>query len=306
MSDAPKAALPRGLDYLILHAGIFAGASAVVFIKLSHMHPILLSAGRLLVAALLLSPLFMREYRRHRAAHLFRLKDTLLPGLALAFHFIFWIQGARLAGSANGSLVVNLVPIAMPFFLYALFRERLTRMEWGGTAVAMAGLLLLGFSDFHLGREYLKGDALCFLSMLFLAGYMALARRNRHFPSLWLYVTPLYFCAGLFCLVLGLAVARPTTWPSGREWLLVFLLGLVPTIVGHSAINHAMKHLRGQSVSVLLMGQFIYAGILGYFFFAEIPAPFFYVASTLLVAGGWLSTRQVHDGSGAGALTERP
>jgi drug/metabolite transporter (DMT)-like permease len=61
--------------------------------------------------------------------------------------------------------------------------------------------------------------------------------------------------------------------------------------VGHSLINYAMKHFRGQLVSIINMGQFVFAGIMAYFLFAEVPAPSFYVASGMLILSAWIAVR---------------
>ncbi|MGD8862792.1 MAG: hypothetical protein PVI30_22460, partial [Myxococcales bacterium] len=56
---------PRPGDLLILAGGIVACSTSVLFIKASTMHPATLAVGRLLVASCVLSPLFVRDLRRH-------------------------------------------------------------------------------------------------------------------------------------------------------------------------------------------------------------------------------------------------
>ena len=143
----------------------------------------------------------------------------------------------------------------------------------------------MGISDFNFSRAYFWGDVMCFVSMLFFAWYLALGRRNRHYPSLWVYVVPLYAVAGVFCLGMSLFFVNPFRHHSGREMLLVLALAVVPTVLGHSILNYSMKHLRGQAVSVLNMGQFVFAGIMAYFIFGEVPVRGFYMACLLLVSG---------------------
>lgn len=285
--------LPR---ILLLVFGVWACSTAVLFIKASETHPILLAGLRQLVAAVALSPLFWRAYRRHRYPPR-RLLGSALPGIVLGIHFISWIFGARLATAANASLIVNLVPVTMPFFLYAMFREHPTRGEYVGTALAMTGVLILARTDLSLDPQYFKGDVVCFCSMLFFCFYLALGRRNRNVPSLWLYVVPLYAAGGLFCLLVSLVALRPfpATLP-GREIALVLGLGLVPTVIGHSILNVSMRRLPGQLVSIVNMGQFISAGFMAYFLFSEVPPPAFYLASVLLVGGGLLAIHSHRNG----------
>lgn len=274
------------LRMALLMLGVFCCSTAVIMIKASTVHPVLLAGYRLTAAALLLSPLFIRAFRQHRGVytrqHFVR---TILPAGLLALHFITWVVGARATLAANASLIVNLTPIVMPFILFMSLRERVHRGEIVGTAIAMTGVLLLAGGDYTAQPEHLFGDAVCFGSMLFFAVYLVLARRNRDVPSLWLYITPLYAMAGLFCFALAPLFTSPWQVFAPREYLLLLGLALIPTIAGHGLLNHSMRHLRGQVVSICNLHQFVFAGILGFIFFREAPPWTYYPACALIVCG---------------------
>ena len=91
--------------------GVVACSTSVLFIKESTLDPVLLSALRLWVAALVLTPLYLRARPRHPRISVHR---SLWPGLLLAVHFMTWIAGARLTPAVNSTLLVNLVPLATP------------------------------------------------------------------------------------------------------------------------------------------------------------------------------------------------
>lgn len=272
--------------HLLLVLGVFACSTSVLMIKASTLHPAVLSAYRLLMAAALLSPLFWRALRRHRgeytARHLWR---SIVPGVTLGLHFISWAWGAQATGAANASLIVNMVPIVMPFLLFVTARELVTRREIIGTVVALLGVFLLTASDFLISRESLMGDLVCFASMLLFSLYLVLGRRNRDFPDIWLYLVPLYGIAGIFCLLVSAFVVAPLTVYAPREYALTLGLAVIPTVIGHSCLNDAMKHLRGQIVGIFNLGQFIFAGLLAYLLFGEAPDGAFYVAGALVVGG---------------------
>lgn len=281
------------LDILLLLFGVFCGSTSIIFIKASSLHPALLSAYRLLVAAVALTPLFVRDYRRNHADYTAaEFTSSLLPGFILGIHFISWLIGARMTPAANATLIVNMVPIIMPFLLLFMVREGLTRGETMGTVLAVAGILILTAADFNISPRYFWGDVICFLSMLFFSFYLALGRKNRDSRTIWLYVVPLYYVAGLFCLLVSLFFVSPIRPYSGREIALALGLGIVPTILGHSILNYAMKHLRGQVVSILNMAQFAFVAPMAYAFFLETPDWTFGPASVLLIAGGWLAVRE--------------
>ena len=271
--------------HLQLLLSVFAMSTSVIWIKGGTTHPFIVAALRLLVAGVLLVPVFLRDRARHRdaftRAHLVR---TLLPAVVLAAHFLSWTAGARMTGSAQASLIVNMVPVAMPFLLFYITGEAVNRREIAGTAIAIGGVLLLTLRDALAGGNAL-GNVVCFASMLLFALYIALGRRNRDFPTVWLYVVPVYFTAGILCLAASLPWMGTFRAGSGREWAMIAGLALVPTIIGHSFLNDAVRHLRGQLVSLCTVGQFIFAGVMGWVFYREYPAPVFYGASALVVGG---------------------
>jgi len=275
------------LRVTILLCGVYAGSTSVLWVKNSHIPPVLLSGYRLLAASLLLSGLFFRDLARHQGAFEWKdLRKTVVPAVLLGLHFISWIYGARRTSAANATLLVNMVPIVMPLLLLTVAFEKVSRVELLGTAVAMAGVGVLGVSDFRMGRGHFLGDMVCFASMLLFAAYMTFGRRNRHFASVWLYVVPLYFVGGLLCLAVGLClqVGRAPVVYDLNEAAMILGLALVPTIVGHSALNYSMRHFRGQVVGVANVFEFVFAAVMAFLIYAEKPAPSFYLAAALVTA----------------------
>lgn len=65
------------------------------------------------------------------------------------------------------------------------------------------------------------------------------------------------------------------------------MLALVfwPTMFGHTALNHATKHVRGQIVSIVNPGQIVFAGLMALFNSAEWPAVIFYPGGVLILEG---------------------
>jgi len=276
--------------YLLLGFGVFMGSTAVILIKACGENPMLIAAYRLLIAAATLTPLFLRERQQYDRPYGWRqLSWSALPGLLLAVHFITWNIGVHLTRVSNASLIVNTTPAVMPFFLWLVFRERVTRMEAVGTLVALAGLGLLALSRMKINAAGLRGDLICLVSMLCYAAYLALGRRNSNRLPLWLYMVPLYLIASLTCLLCALPFVNPIKSYTARDLLLILALGIVPTVGGHTILNYSMKHLRGQVVSIAGMGQILFATMMGYLVFREIPETAFYPTAALIVTGVWIT-----------------
>jgi len=272
--------------FLLLVLGIFACSTSVILIRHSELHPALLAAWRLILAALFLSPLWLAARRREKESFGWRqIRRSFIPGFLLALHFISWAAGARMTFAANATLIVNMVPLVMPFILFLLMRERINRAEIAGTLLGLLGVIVLSWGDYRLEPANLAGDFVCFASMVLFALYLGYGRLNREVRSIWLYLVPLYAIAGIICLVVALPFAHPLEGMTGQEWLLMLGLAFIPTILGHSLLNFSLKHFGGQAVSVCNLGQFIFAGVLAWVVFNEVPHGPFYVAGVLVVLG---------------------
>jgi drug/metabolite transporter (DMT)-like permease len=272
--------------YLLLFLGVLACSTSAILIRMSSTDPFVLSALRLSLASVFLAPVLLVELKKHGAAFTREhLRRTRVPAVVLALHLISWSFGARMTAVAQSSLIVNLVPIALPFFLFALVGERLNMSEVAGTLLAIIGLVALSIRDALSGGGSPAGNAVCFGSMLLFALYLALGRRNRDFPSVWLYVIPVYGQAALICIVAALPRLHTFGTGSAREWAIMVGLAAIPTVCGHSLLNAAMRRIRGQIVSLCNTSQFIYAGLMGYLIFGEVPHAVFYATSAVVVAG---------------------
>ncbi len=270
----------------LLVFAVVAGSTAVIMIKASTEQALLVASYRLLVAALVLSPFFWREWRRHRAEYGWRQVGwAFFPAVALAVHFMSWVIGARMTLTANASLFVNMSPLALPFFLWIFYREKLRRAEVIGTLFALSGVLLLTGSSVQLSMQNFLGDVICFGSMLAFACYLALGRRNSGRINIWLYIVPLYTMAGLMCLAVAVFFVNPIKTYTTANLLYMLGLGIIPTVIGHTLLNTSMKYFRGQVVGIANLGQIVFAGAMAALFFGEVPAPIYYAAAALILTG---------------------
>jgi len=276
----------RSLELGLLLVANVVGGSSAILIKASTINPVLQASYRILFAGIILLPFFFRELRRSGLRFsLSLLTPAILPGLALGLHFITWTLGARMTLAGNATVIVTMAPVTMPFFVFLMTRELPRKAEVLGTAVALGGVAILAAFDFRLEPDHFGGDIICFVSMVFYALYLALARRFAPKERIMLYLVPLYLVGGLFCLICALPFADPFHGITGMDIAMTLGLVLGPTIVGHSLMNRAMTRLPPQIVSLSNLAQFIVAGVMAFALFGEMPRPEFAVASVFIVAG---------------------
>jgi len=266
--------------------GVVCGSSAVIMIKASSEQPFLVASYRLLIAAAVLFPFFLRDLKNYPGKYGWQQVGwSSVPAVVLAVHFMSWVVGARMTAVASASLIANLTPVVMPFFVFFLYQERINRKEVLGTLFTLAGLMALAWSSLQVSQTNFVGALICFGSMLAFAAYLALGRRNGQRLSLWLYMVPLYAIAGIVCLLCALPFINPIKAYATTDVLLVIGLGLIPTVLGHTILNYSLKFFRGQVVSVTNLTQPVFAGVLGFWIFAEVPGPAFFGAAALILVG---------------------
>jgi drug/metabolite transporter (DMT)-like permease len=278
----------------LLCIGILALSTAVVLVKLSQMPPGLTAAARLLIGAIVLTPLMLMERRRsgasRKAVTYGSVVTVALPATFLAGHFVTLFAGVRLTSVSNATLIANMMPVVMPFWLYLSMRERVNRAELVGSGLALLGLIVLAGGSVQVSLLSLNGDLLCGLSMFLAVGYLVSARRSNRRDAMFSYIVPLYLVASALCFGYSvasgeLAQAAVMELDPYREGLLLLLLGVIPTAIGHSVLNVAMVYLRGQTVAVAVLGEVVLASMLAVPVLGEWPRVAFYPAAGCILLG---------------------
>lgn len=281
-------------DYGILLLANIACSSAVILIKISHVPAAWVGACRLLIAALILSPIYWTALKKEPPETVFSLshsfRRSMVPGLLLALHFIIWNHGVRNTSAAHATLIVNMGPLVTPVLIWFMLRDRLNRWEVTGTAFGLGGVYLLSSADFAIDPSQFMGDVLCFVGMVFGTTYFVMARTRCVSRSIWVYLVPIYTIAGIICALFALLAGEdPRIMMQPAEWLPLIGLALIPTIIGHSCLNRSMRALHPQLVTIAGLSQFIFAGILAYFILGEGVIPQFYPAAVIVCTGAGLA-----------------
>jgi drug/metabolite transporter (DMT)-like permease len=79
---------------------------------------------------------------------------------------------------------------------------------------------------------------------------------------------------------------------STQTYLMLVLLALVPQLIGHSALNLAVRTLPVTLVSVAILGEPVGATILGALIFGELPGSHEIAGGLLILAGIYLVMRR--------------
>lgn len=300
---------PRIPPLLMMVVGILAVSTSSIFVRYAQRDAasIVVAAGRLTLASLLLAPVALTRYR-HELRLLSRRQVllSLTAGAILAVHFGTWITSLEYTTVASSVVLVTTNPLWVALLSPLFLKEKITRTVLMGILLALTGGIVVGLSDaclieqgrlicppvseFISGRAFF-GDILALTGALAGAGYMMIGRRVRAEMSLISYTFLVYGVSAIFLLVWMLASGNTLVGQPPRLFFWLLMLALVPQLLGHSSFNWALKYLSAAYVSVSFLGEPIGTIILAYFLLSEVPSGIKLIGAILILTGIAVASR---------------
>jgi len=273
---------------------VLALAFASIFItelERSAVPPLVIAFYRMAIATALMLPVAL-AFKWKEIASLAR-KDLglmVLGGFCLAVHFGAWITSLKYVPIATSIVLVNSHPLFVVIASYFFLGERPPRRGLVGTAIGLAGMAIMSHDALGSVQLAMKGDGLALLGALAVVGYFIVGRKARARISLLGYVTPLYAVCSLFLLIWVLMSGNRLAPYSAEVWAYLAALAIVPTIIGHTVFNWALRHVRPTAISLAFLGEPVIASVLALIFFAQRPPLATFVGGSLVLAGIYLTT----------------
>ena len=278
----------RKPDLAIIIA-VIACSFGSIFIRFSDAEPLAIAFYRLLFTTLLLLPfVIMRSRDELKNLGGKNIGIMIAIGLVLSFHFSMWVTSLELTTVASSVILVTAHPILVGSISHFVLKDRLSRLNFVGIFVAIAGIIVLtwgGFSGGELTSDMALGDVLAFLAGLCAGIYLLGGRKMRASISLITYAFLVYLFCTIFLLVQCL-VTSTTIYPlPANEYWLFLAMALIPGILGHTLYNWSLKHVTATIVSVSLLGEPIGASILALLILKEMPGVFVLIGGPIVLAG---------------------
>ena len=254
--------------YLYLPVGIIAISTASIFIKLCDAPALIIATYRMTLASLMLMPFACykktwRGWKRNELGWLF------FSGLFLSLHFAFWIASLKYTSVASSVALVTTHPIFVGVGGWLFLKERLGSDLIFGIALSVLGSGLVSYGDMSLSKEAWMGDGLALLGAMAASGYLLVGRKMRKDQDLLSYILPVYSTAGLILILFALIFQKSFGGYSSSTYLYLFLLALIPQLIGHTTFNWALKYLPASVVAVAILGEPIGSTMLAYFILSE-------------------------------------
>ena len=271
-------------SFLFLPVGMIAISTASIFIKLCDAPVLTIATYRMILASLMLTPFvcYKKPWRRWERKEI---KWVLLSGLFLSLHFALWIASLKYTSVASSVLLVTTHPIFVGIGGWLFLKER-RGMNWvAGIALSVFGCGLVSSGDVSISKGALIGDGFALLGAIAASGYLLLGRKLRKNQDLFSYIFPVYSTAGLILIPLPLIFQEPFFRYSSTTYAYLFLVALIPQLIGHTTFNWALKYLPASMVAITILGEPIGSTILAYFILGEGLTIWKVVGGMLILSG---------------------
>jgi len=304
---------------------IITTSTASIFIRFAQADgapSLVIAAVRLTIAALILAPIAYLRYRDE--LKILTRKDLILgivSGTFLAIHFATWISSLEYTSVASSVVFVSTGPLWVAILSPMLLNERLTRAAIVGLVLAVLGGTVIGLSDACVVQNGIQcpelnqvlqgrampsrtdvlasravwGNFLALCGALAVSGYLIIGRKVRAKMSLIPYIFLVY---GISAIVLNIfmVASRQSPFgysPSAYGW--IFLMAVIPQLIGHSTFNWLLKYLSATQVAVTTLSEPIGSAILAYIFLKESPALAVIFGGAFILIGIYLTSKQRND-----------
>lgn len=260
--------------------GVLAVSWAAIFIRLANAPALTTAAWRLCIAGI---PLALFVALRHgdelRKLGRKNLGLVIASGVALAFHFGTWISSLDYTSVASSVALVTTTPIWVSLI------ERPPKRTLIGMVIAMAGTLVIAGTDFATDPRALLGDALALTGAFCAAAYLSIGKKVRAKLGVTPYVGVVYPVAGVCLMAAALASGADVTHLTDTQWTYLWLLALIPQLIGHSLLNWALEHVSAALVAIAILGEPIFSTLLAIPILDEVPGPSRVIGAAIVLLG---------------------
>jgi len=282
------------LPYLALAVGVLALGISPLFAKWSDASGPVFSVYRMLAAAVVLLPFFIRSQKQTPTRITgWLLIFPILGGLANALDLSVFFTAIRYTRVASATLLNNTAPIWVALVAWLFFKEKLKGTFWVGLFVALIGAAVVLGSDFILHPDLNIGNLLALLSSLFYASYYLATQQGRRRLNAIQYTYLMTLSSGAFNLLFTILFQLPLTGFNLRTYLASVGSGVVTQSMGFLALSYALGHLSASTVSPTMLFQPVLTALLAIPLFGELLQPGQWIGGLATLGGIFMVNRSL-------------
>ena len=217
-----------------------------------------------------------------------RIHWCVLAGFFLAIHFATWFLSLRHVDVAISTTLVDTVPIFLAIFGFIFFREKIGVLGIIGISIAFTGGVLLAFAlpgSSGSQQNPLLGILFSLIGAITVAFYFLIGKKILKDSPLWPYFAIVNLSSAFFLLIYCLIRGYNIFSYSYLAFVLILLMAIGPSLIGHATYNYSLKKIPAFIVGVAILGEPIGAAILGIIFLKQIPIWYAIIYAFIILIG---------------------
>jgi len=272
--------------YTILLVGLLAISTSPVIARFLPLVPAAVIAfWRMTTASAMLW-----GYSSIRSQESIKPRNTWLiftAGFLLAMHFIFWFGALKLTSIANTTVLGVVAPAFTLLFERVWYRQKLSRITITALLIILVGGIIVQGDDLRSMDGTGLGNIMAILSAVFLGSVFLIGAKVRKTTPVITYTRTVYTVSAIVLLISSLVLDNPLLGYTINNYFWLFMLGLIPTLIGHTAFSYSVKFVSPTVIAAFPLGEPIIASYLAWLLFAEI-VPFYVVGGGLIIFIGMI------------------
>ena len=275
-------------DLLLLYFAVVMLSTTAVFSKLIPLNALVITQHRSVIAALIFLVFFIVQGKKLFLSGWRQYFGVYFLGVLIGLHWITFFHAMQISTAAIGMLSLFSYPVITvliePFFKgqKPQIKDLIAAFVVFSGVVVMVGpqLMNLGVSNSEsnllLGAGFGVLSAICFSLRNTLQKY----RFQSVSPSALMFHQVII--VGVMCL--PFIEFEATFNASELTFVLLFLVALIPTVMGHTFLAMSLKRLPAKTVAIISCAQPLSGMLLAWVFVGEIPGLFVYLGGAIIIS----------------------
>ena len=270
--------------YPLLIIGLIAISTSPVIAKMLHLVPATVIAfWRMAIASALLwvySVFFSYKSVKSNNSIL-----VYLAGASLAMHFIFWFGALKLTSIANTTVLGIVAPAFTLLIEKLVYGKKINAFSSIALIIVFIGCVIVQGSDLGSFSGEGLGNIMAIVSAVFLGIVFLIGSKARQEIGVLTYTKNLFSVSALVLLSCSLLLNNPIFNYSINNYFWLCMLGVVPTLIGHTIFSYSIKYVSPTIITSIPLGEPIIASILAFVLFKEGVSSFVFMGGLIIAVG---------------------
>ena len=234
------------------------------------MNPLVVAFWRCLLGGLFFLPFaLMAEPRFYRGITKMQWLYMLVAALALAIHFITYMEGLYQVSLAIFYTILSTGTIWVGLISMLVFRQLLSSGQWIGLLAGFAGILLYAYSGNTFEAKNQTSLILLVTAAITFALYQVIGQKVRSTVSNFSYVVIVFTLAAAIAFGYSLIAGKSVAVVKTSDWVGILLITFFGQIVVHTLTNLYLKHGQAAILQLTSLAKIPLIALIGWIFFSQ-------------------------------------